>query len=135
MREPAIWWDFDPTLDRSQYVRRLLDCYSRIPTCAGRVRREDQRLAHRLYDQRIPLCLLEAALTLAAARRLYRSEPDDPPLPPIRSLHYILRILDEIRQEAIDPGYIDYVRWKVRKAQHQLEGTQVSLQHPNLPLP
>ncbi len=52
MNEPSIWWHFDRALDRRQYVQRLLDGYRRTPTCAGRVRREDRRLAHRLYGER-----------------------------------------------------------------------------------
>lgn len=120
MKQTAIAWDFDPTLDRAQYVQRLLDTYRCTPTCAGRVRRDDRRLAHRLFDQRIPWHVVEAAFTLAAARRLYRSEQNEP-LSPIRSLHYFLPLIDEIRQSAIDPAYIDYARRKVRNADRDLE--------------
>ncbi len=120
MNEPYIWWHFDPALDRRQYVQRLLDGYRRTPTCAGRVRREDRRLAHRLFDQRIPLCLVEAAFSLAAMRRLYRPFEAEP-LVPIRSLHYFLPIFDEIRQQNIDPDYIGYAEWKVRNADQELE--------------
>ena len=120
MSQPAIWWDFDDAVDRSQYVQRLLDAYCRTPTCAGRVRREDRRLAHRLYDQRIPLPLIEAAFSLTAMRRLYRPF-EAIPLTPVRSLHYFLPTLDEIRQQAIDPRYIDYAHWKVRNAEQELD--------------
>ncbi len=120
MSETTTWWGFDPNLDRYHYVRRVLDSYARTPTCAGRVRREDRRLAHRLFDQRIPLRLVEAALLLAAARRLYRDN-ENGPLGPIRSLHYFLPLLDEIRQQAVDPGYFDYIERKVRDAKRQLE--------------
>lgn len=119
MNEPTCWWDFDPTLDRRQYVRSVLDSYGRAPTCAGRVRREDRRLAHRLYDRRVPLCLVEAAFTLAALRRLHRA--DQAHLVPIRSLHYFLPIIEEIRQQAVDPGYIEYAEWKVRNADKKLD--------------
>lgn len=114
-REPTLWWDFDPKTDRRQYVEHVLDAYSRTPTCAGKVRREDRRLAHRLFDQRIPAILLEAALILATARRLYRPE-DAEPLTPIRSLHYFLPVIEEIRQQAIDPEYLDHLAYKVRYA-------------------
>ncbi len=127
MSETVSGWDFDPNLDRNLYVWRVLHRYREIPTCAGRVRREDQRLAHRLFDQRIPLRLVEAALALAAARRLYR-DPKNGPLSPIRSLHYILPLLDEIRQHAIDPAYIEYVEKKVRSAQRELESLAASVQ-------
>lgn len=120
MSKPAIWWHFDPALDRGQYVQRVLDDYRQTPTCAGRVRPEDRRLAHHLYDQRIPLCLLKAAFSLAAMRRLYRPF-HAPPLAPVRSLHYFLPILDEIRKQDIDPGYIEYAHWKVRHVEQQLD--------------
>ncbi len=120
MNDTSIWWRFDPALDRRQYVQCLLDGYLRTPTCAGRVRREDRRLAYRLFDQRIPLCLVEAAFSLAAMRRLYRPFEAEP-LVPVRSLHYFLPILDEIRQHNIDPDYIGYAEWKVRHADEELE--------------
>lgn len=120
MSPTAPGWDFDPATDRTHYVRRVLDSYSRTPTCAGRVRREDQRLAHRLFDQRIPLRLVEAALDLAAARRLFRSHQDEP-LSPIRSLHYVLPLIEEIRQKPIDPDYLDFIAFKVQNAERELE--------------
>ena len=120
MNDTSIWWRFDPALDRRLYVQRVLDNYRSTPTCAGRVRREDQRLAHHLFDQRIPLCLVEAAFYLAAMRRLYRPFEAEP-LVPIRSLHYFLPVLDEIRQQNIDPDYIGYAEWKVRNADEELE--------------
>ncbi len=120
MKEPAIWWQFEHALDRNLYVQRVLEGYGRTPTCAGRVRREDRRLAHRLFDQRIPLCLFKAAFALATMRRLYRPTNAEP-LVPIRSLHYFLPIIAEIRQQAIDPDYIDYVRWKVQNAEQEID--------------
>ena len=120
MSESSIWWRFDPTLDRRQYVQRVLDGYLRTPTCGGKVRREDRRLAHRLFDQRVPLRLVQAAFYLAAMRRLYRPFEAEP-LVPIRSLHYFLPVLDEIRQQNIDPDYIGFAQWKVRNADQELD--------------
>jgi hypothetical protein len=68
---------------------------------------------------------------LAAARRLYRADPTEP-LSPIRSLHYILPLLDEIRQHALDPGYIDYVGGKVRNAERERSR---NILEPSAPLP
>jgi hypothetical protein len=72
MNQPAVWWDFDPSLERCHYVSRVLDNYSHTPTCAGRVRREDRRLAHRLFDQRIPLRLVEGLHLGCRAKALPR---------------------------------------------------------------
>lgn len=119
MSEP-MWRDFDHTLDRRYYVEHILEAYRTTPICAGKVRREDRRLAHRLYDQRTPLRLVRAAFYLAAMRRLYRPF-DATPLPPVRALHYFLPVLDEIRRHDIDPHYIAYAEQKVRNVDRDLE--------------
>lgn len=119
MNRHSAWWDFDPATDRRAYVRQVTGAYAATPTCAGRVRREDRRLAHRLFDRRIPLRLVRAALSLAAMRRLYRP-PGAAPLSPVRSLHYFLPLIDEIRQADIDPEYFFYVEHKVRSADGEL---------------
>jgi hypothetical protein len=137
MNKHALWWDFDPTIDRGQYVQDVLDRYCRTPTCAGRVRREDRRLAYRLYDQRIPPIIVHAAFILGAMRRLYRLEAvEDCPcgneqLTPVRSLHYFLPIIDEIRRQAIDPDYITCAEWKVRNADRQLERIRKLREQPS----
>lgn len=120
MKQPAIWWDFDHALDRRIYVECVIERFCKTPTCSGRARREDWRLAHRLYDQQTPLALVQAAFSLAALRRLYRPF-EATPLGPIRSLHYFLPIFEEIRQQAIDPNYFAYVEWKVRNAGQEIE--------------
>jgi len=130
VNKPAIWWNFDPALDRRYYVQCVLDHYCRTPTCAGGVRREDRRLAHRLYDQRIPLPLVQAAFILAAMRRLYRPLGASP-LTPVRSLHYFLPIIDEIRQQAIDPDYMAYAEWKVRNTDQELERIRKLRERPS----
>jgi len=137
MNDSALWWDVDPTIDRRQYVQDMLAAYRSTPTCAGKVRREDRRLAYRLYDQRIPPLLLHAAFILGAMRRLYRLEAveDCPfgnePLTPVRSLHYFLPIIDEIRRQPIDPEYIAYAEWKVRNADRQLERIRKLREQPS----
>jgi hypothetical protein len=120
MNEPQLWWEFDHSLDRGEYVNRVLDSYCRTPECPPRPRREDRRLAFRLYDRQIPLILLQAAFHLATMRRLYRPF-DASPLQRIHSLHYFVPVCEEIRRQAIDPAYFDYVEWKVGTAEQQLE--------------
>jgi hypothetical protein len=105
-------WVFDPDLGPEQYVQRLLDAYRQTPTTAGRVRPADRRLAVELFESRVPLSMVQAAFSLAAARRIFR-DPQALPLSPIQSLHYFLPILDEIRSEPIDPWYIRYIEEKL----------------------
>lgn len=118
--DPSTWWVFDPGIEENLYVRRVLEAYSTTPTAAGRLRREDRSLAVRLYRERVPLSALLAAFSLAALRRIFR-DLDATPLPLIRSLHYFLPVVDEIRNTPIDPGYIAYAVNKVRNADEILD--------------
>ncbi len=105
-------WVFDPDLDREQYVQRVLNGYRQTPTTTGKVRLADRRLAVSLFHRGVPLSAVEAAFALAAARRVYR-HPKAPPLGPIRSLHYFVPVIHEIRFAPIDPGYIRFLEWKL----------------------
>jgi hypothetical protein len=96
---------------RDDYVRCVLDTYRRTLGTTG-VRRNDRSLAAALYDRGIPLTAVENALVLAAARRLVRS-PDKPPLQPVRSLHYILPLLDEVLHAKVGQDYYQYLRLKI----------------------
>lgn len=118
--DPTTWWVFDPSSEENLYVRQVLEAYATTPTTAGRIRREDRRLAVRLYRQRVPLSAVLAALTLAALRRIFRNF-DATPLAPIRSLHYFLPLVDEIRNTPVDPGYMDYAAYQVHNADEILE--------------
>ena len=110
--DAATAWVFDPELDCQQYVEHLLNSYQQTPTTAGKVRPADRRLAIKLFQRGVPLSMVQAAFSLAAARRILR-HPDAPPLSPIRSLHYFLPVLDEIRSEPVSPKYIQYLEWKL----------------------
>ena len=107
-----LGWVFDPDLRPEQYVQSLLDAYRQTPTTAGSVRAADRRLAAQLFERGVPLSMIQAAFSLAAFRRIFR-QPNAAPLHPIRSLHYFLPVLDEIRSEPISPDYIRYIQWKL----------------------
>lgn len=95
---------------RHLYVRTLLALYCGLPhKAARRPSASDRRLAQQLFDQGIPLPTIEQAFLLAIARRSTRRS-DLPPLPPIRSLAYFLPVIDELRNQHLDPGYLLYLR-------------------------
>jgi hypothetical protein len=102
-------------VDRDRYVKAVLDHYRRTPGTIGRARSEDRRLAAALYDRGVSLAQIDAALLLAAVRRTFRPK-DAPPLNPIRSLHYVLPLLDEIRLSTPDPGYLRYLQSKLHRS-------------------
>ena len=97
------------------YIQALRSVYLQLPNTHRRFSRADRRLASNLFQRGFSLELVRSALLLASARRLARN-PADPPLPPVRSLHYFLPVLDEIRSQPLPPGYLEYLEAKLRSA-------------------
>jgi hypothetical protein len=100
------------TFDQRPYVDRLLDLYRCTPGTTGNVRPADRNLAATLASRGIPLDTVRNALLLATARRTLRPH-DATPLPPIRSLHYILPIIDELLANPPDPAYLHFLHWRL----------------------
>jgi len=107
-------------MDPKRFVREVLRAYLQLGDTPSRARPADRALAARLHREGIPLESIHAALVLGAARRRFRPPP---PLPPIRSLHYFLPVLEEIRRAGIDPDYVAYLEYRLTEAQRcdQLE--------------
>lgn len=97
---------------RQDYIRQVLDAYRRTPGTTGAVRRSDRLLAAALYDRDVPLLAVENALVLAAARRIFRS-PEAPVLQPVRSLYYVMPLIDEVRTVCVSQDYYRYLRFKI----------------------
>jgi hypothetical protein len=91
------------------YVRCVLDLYRSIPDTPKRARTADRRLAATLHQQGIPLDIVATAFVLATARRHYR-DPEAPALPPVRSLHYYLPVIDELLANPPAAGYRESLR-------------------------
>ena len=98
--------------ERDLYVRRVLNQYRQLPDTLGQVRRTDRRLAEQLHGRGVPLSLVEAAFTLATCRRLLRSA-DAEPLEPVRTMHYYLAVIHELREHPPDPDYLRYLQAKL----------------------
>jgi hypothetical protein len=96
------------------YVAAVLTLYLDLPDTPLRPSLPDQSLARKLHEQSVPLPLVESALLLATLRRLCRSS-DLPPLSKIRSLAYFLPVIEELQQQPLPNGYLDYLRLKLRK--------------------
>jgi hypothetical protein len=94
---------------RQRYTQCVLDLYRRMPGGSGIARRTDRSLAAGLFDRRIPLEIVHAALLLAVARRARRPSYA-PPLAPIATLHYFLPIIDELMATPPDADYLQYLR-------------------------
>jgi hypothetical protein len=94
------------------YVEAVLDHYLWLPGTPRRASRHDRRLARTLYERGVALAAIRTALVLGAARRALRSK-DAPALPPIRTLHYFLPLLEEILELPPDDGYVEYLEAKL----------------------
>ncbi len=102
-------------ISKNDYIRKVLDAYRRTPGTTGAVRRTDRLLAAALYDRGVSVTAVENALILAASRRIFRP-PDAVPLQPIRSLHYLLPVIDEVLQLRISQGYFRSLQFHIDRA-------------------
>ena len=102
-----------PTAE-SAYVAAVLMLYLDLPETPLRPSPQEHSLARNLYQQGVPLPLVESALLLACLRRLLRSA-HLPPLSPIRSLAYFQPVISELQQQPLPDSYNDYLRLKFQR--------------------
>lgn len=108
-------------MQRQEYVRRIMEAYRKTPGTTGRAHLQDRRFAEKLYEQQVPLTVVENAFLLASARRLLR--PDDaPPLDTIRSLYYFRSVIDEVMKSTMNEDYFLYLRRKLAAIHKQQPG-------------
>jgi len=93
-------------------IERLLRLYLALPHTPSRASRYDRRLALELQQRQISWEVVETALLLAMTRRCLR-DPSLAPLPPIRSLHYFLPVIEEVLNTEMAPGYVRYLKRKL----------------------
>ncbi len=100
--------------DSSAYVDKVLGWYLSFPDTPSRSSRYDRKLAIELCRRQVSLSVVESAFLLATTRRRLR-DPKLPPLPPVRSLHYFLPLIEEILASPLPTGYPEYLREKLRR--------------------
>ena len=101
--------------DGPAYAAAVLILYVDLPDTPLRPTARDHWLARQFHEQGIPVSLVESALLLATLRRLVRPVAL-PPLPPIRSLAYFQPVIDELQQQPLPEGYLNYLRLKLQQA-------------------
>ena len=99
-------------MDRSEYVRLVLDAYRSTPGVAGVVRRADRVLAAQLHERGVTFETVENAFVLAVTRGLVRPE-GAAPLGTIRSLAYFSPVIDEVLETKVSRQYFDYLRHRL----------------------
>ncbi len=98
----------------ADYVRIVRALYLELPITGNRFTLSDRLLAQDLFRRQIPIETPRNALLLGAALRLCRN-PSAPPLEPVRSLHYFLPLLEEVRRNPLPPSYVQYLEAKIRE--------------------
>lgn len=100
-------------MERDEYIRLVLSLYLGLPETPARSNRPDWLRAGQLHERGVPLPVIESALLLASVRRLSRPA-DYPALSPIRSLAYFWPIIEEVMENPLPDGYVEYLREKLR---------------------
>ena len=100
------------------YVAWVIEAYVRLPHTPGRPRSQDRQLAALLHQRGVTIDIVEAAFLLAILRRTQRPA-DAWPLPPIRSLHYFLPVIDELIHHPPSASYLRYLRRKMAELADQ----------------
>lgn len=102
-----------PESNPALYVSSVLTLYLDLPPTPLRTNTQDQRQARSWLDRGVPLSVVEAALLLASLRRMARP-PALPPLSRIRSLPYFQPVIEELLDNPVPDGYLQYLRFKLR---------------------
>jgi len=82
------------------YVTAALTLYPHLPDTPRRSSQHDQKIAQQLFDQGVPLAVVESALLLGLLRRRVRPR-GALPLPPVRSLAYFLPVIAELQRQPL----------------------------------
>jgi hypothetical protein len=102
----------DPASNPTAYVVSVLTLYGDMPDTPLRSNPQDQKQARSWFDRGITLPVVETALLLASLRRI--RPPGVPPLPRIRSLAYFQPVVEEVLENPVPEGYVQYLRFKLR---------------------
>jgi hypothetical protein len=97
---------------KQQFVDTVFQLYLTMPDTPDRFSAHDCFIAKRWFDDGVSIVQVQQAVILAQVRRAFRRSAD-PPLNPIRSLHYFTPIIQEIQRNPMDVGYFRYLQKKL----------------------
>ena len=96
------------SIARSAYVAQVIKLFLDDPDTPSMPSSADWQVAAALFERRVPLAKLRLAFQLAFLRRHLRN-PAEGPLPPVRSLAYFRRVVDNLSEDETHPVYADYI--------------------------
>jgi hypothetical protein len=97
---------------RRRYLREVIRLYLQAPDTPSRATRSDWAVAADLYAHNVLLTTIAHAIRIASLRRRLRQGT---PLPPIGSLAYFRRVLDQLAHDELDPDYAAYVNYRYQQ--------------------
>ncbi|MCC7155877.1 MAG: hypothetical protein IT161_14985 [Bryobacterales bacterium] len=105
------------------YLTAVLALYTGMPDTPRRASRYDRAVARSLFDQGVPLDVVEAAMLLGSLRRCIRP-PAALPLARIRTLAYFRGVIDELQCQPVPAAYLDHLRHKANQVFSKAAGGQ-----------
>jgi hypothetical protein len=106
------------SIARSTYVAQVMKLFLDHPDTPEMPSSADWEVAGALFERRVPLPKLRLAFQLAYLRRHLR-DPAQDPLPPVRSLAYFIRVVDNLSDEETHPVYAEYVASTYQRLRHE----------------
>jgi len=100
-------------VSRDEYLRNVIALYLETPDTPRRPRRADWAIASTFHQKGATLDQVAHAIRLATLRR-HRREPGLEELEPICSLAYFRPLVEHLRRQPHDPGYVEYVQASYR---------------------
>lgn len=111
--ESSVPQPSNPSQSRDLFVALVLSLYVELPETPRRANQRDREQAQRLFARGVPPETVEAALLLASLRRLVRPA-GAPALGAIQSLAYFQPAVEELLQQPVRRGYLEYLRHKLK---------------------
>ena len=102
----------DLGVTRRDYLAQVIRLYLEAPDTPDRPSQNDWAIAGDLFRRGIHLDHLAHAIRIAKLRRTLDGQPRES----VHSLAYYRAILRGLNEDALDPGYIDYVRYRYEES-------------------
>ena len=99
-------------MTRRDYLEQVIRLYIEAPDTPDRPTKNDWEIAGDLFRRSIRLEHLAHAIRIATLRRSLDGQPRES----VHSLAYYRAVLNGLDHDALDPGYIDYVRYRYLKS-------------------
>ena len=102
-------------MNKKQYIEEVIRLYTRAPDTPKKARSRDWAIATTLFNNKIPIETVAHAIRIATLRRTIRDQDELGPLDKIHSLAYFRTVIQQMLQDELHPGYVEYIERKFQK--------------------